>query len=502
MIDHEAVRANAQYLRNVRPVDPEEICEYVAGTPHPALVRQALQEQAFDLGLAEREDGTFVPAPTGPVPDPDWRPTALPDRWAFALEDLLVDRHGADWHRGDSGEKLRAAIERLKADYYHENDVEYDATAALGYAIYHLPDYYAAIGYVLDDLVERELLSRRLRVLEVGAGVGGPALGLHDFLPDESLVEYQAVEPSSAADVLEHLLSETRRNFRTRIHRTTAESFDPAAHAPAVDWPDVEREAPDQRGETFESPLEDRASAAGFDLILFANVLSELDDPVSVVQRYREALAPGGSLVAMAPADLNTSTELRRVERAVAPSDGDLSVYSPTPRLWPGEQPSDRGWSFDRGADVESPGFQRRLAEASDDPATFRNETVKFSYSILRPDGRRRFDVIADANRHAKMAETERHVTNRIDVLAVKLSHDLSEGENPLFKIGDGSEKLEHYAVLTRESGLNRALLEATYGSVLAVQNVLALWNDDEGAYNLVVDDETIVDLVAGDRRR
>ena len=206
-------------------------------------------------------------------------------------------------------------------------------------------------------------------------------------------------------------------------------------------------------------------------------------------------------LVAIAPADLNTSTELRRVERAVAPSGGDHSVYSPTLRLWPGEQPSDRGWSFDRGADVESPGFQRRLAEASDDPAAFRNETVKFSYSILRPDGRRRFDVIADANRHAKMAETERHVTNRIDVLAVKLSHDLSEGENPLYRMGDGSEQVDHYAVCTRESGLNRDLARASFGAVLRFENVLVLWNDDEGAYNLVVDAETVVDLVAGSLR-
>jgi hypothetical protein len=32
---------------------------------------------------------------------------------------------------------------------------------------------------------------------------------------------------------------------------------------------------------------------------------------------------------------------------------------------------------------------------------------------------------------------------------------------------------------------------------VVAVENVLALWNDDEEAYNLVVDAETVVDLVA-----
>lgn len=481
MIDHDAVRANAQYLRNVRPIDPDEICEYIEGTPHPALVTQSLRKHAFELGLLERRDGTFVPAPTDQVTDPEWRPTSVPERWSIALEDLLVERYGPNWHRGDSGAKLRESIERLKADYYFENDVEYDATAALGYAIYHLPDYYAAIGYVLDDLVERGLLSRRLRVLDVGAGVGGPALGLHDYLPEESLIGYHAVEPSPASDVLEHLLAETGRNFRWESHRATAEAFDPTEHAPDVDWPDAT-----ERGR-------------GFDLILFGNVLSELSDPISVVRSYREALAPAGSIVAVAPADLNTSTELRRVERNVAGPDGDVTVYSPTLRLWPGESPTDRGWSFDRGGDIDAPGFQQRLADESDDPAAFINETVKYSYAILRTDGKRRFEVTADSARHAKLAETDRHVTNRIDALAVKLSHDLSEGDNRLFKVGDGSEDVEHYAVLTRPSELNRALATASYGSVLAFENVLALWNDDEGAYNLVVDDETIVDLVAGE---
>jgi hypothetical protein len=79
----------------------------------------------------------------------------------------------------------------------------------------------------------------------------------------------------------------------------------------------------------------------------------------------------------------------------------------------------------------------------------------------------------------------------------VKLSRNLAgEGGNPLFKIGDGSERLEHYAVLTRESGLNRALRTADYGAVLQFENALALWNDDEGAYNLVVDAEAVVDAV------
>ncbi|WP_251344022.1 small ribosomal subunit Rsm22 family protein [Haloplanus halophilus] len=463
MIDREAVRSNAKYLRQVRPIDPEEVAEYVDGHPHPAVVRRVLREEAADLGLFERDDGTFVPAAEDPVSPADWSPTRLPDRYVDAVEDLLVARYGANWHRGDAGDRLREVIRRLKADYYHQNPVEYDEEVALGYAIYHLPDYYAAVGYPLDDLVERSLLPRRLRVLDVGAGVGGPALGLFDYLPEDAVVDYHAVEPSAAADVLDSLLATTRRNVRTTVHRERIEEFE-------LD--------------------------GAYDLILAANVLSELDDPVSVVERGLDALADDGTLLALSPADLETSTGLRRIERAVA-ADPDVTVYAPTLRLWPGTAPEDRGWSFDERPRIEAPRLQRRLDDAGDDPGTFRNETVKFSYSLLRTDGTRRVDVRADPSRHARMADMERHVTERIDLLAVKLSRNLADGGNPLFKVGDGSERLEHYAVVTRESALNRALAAAEYGAVLRFENALALWNDDEGAYNLVVDDEAVVDRVA-----
>jgi hypothetical protein len=92
--------------------------------------------------------------------------------------------------------------------------------------------------------------------------------------------------------------------------------------------------------------------------------------------------------------------------------------------------------------------------------------------------------------------DAEQFVTDRVNLLAVKLSHDLSErdGANPLFLVGDGSQSVDHFAVLTDESALNVDLRRADYGDLLSLQNVLVLWNDDEGAYNVVVDGEAVVD--------
>ena len=479
MIDRDAVRNNANYLRNVRPIDPEEIAEYIEGTPHPAVVREVLREEAFDLRLRERDDGSFEPVAEGPISPPEWAPKRLPDAYSVALEDLLVGEFGANWHRGDSGDELREAVRRLKTDYLYENDVEYDRIAALGYAIYHLPAYYATIGYVLDDLAENGLLDRTLRVLDVGAGVGGPALGLHDYLPDDAVVEYHAVEPSAATGVLDRLLGETGRNFRATIHETTAEAF---------------------FGIDGDAPAD--AAAEPFDLVLFGNVLSELVDPTAVVEAALGTLADDGSVVAFAPADRNTAMGLRDVERAVVTPSSDVETYSPTLRLWPDATPSDGGWSFDVADDLAVPPFQRRLDEAaergaSDEPGEFVNVDVQFASVILRPDGKRRVDVRASDGRCARMADSEAHVTDRVNLLAVKLSHDLSAGDNALYRVGDGSQTVDHYLVCTRETVLNSDLREADYGAVLFVENGLVLWNDDEAAYNVVVDDETVVDLVA-----
>jgi SAM-dependent methyltransferase len=481
----EAVRANAKYLREVRPIDPEAINEYVDGQPHPATVRTVLRESAVDLGLVERPDGTFVPVAEEPITLDFDGVERFPESHARRREDLLVERYGPGWPDGDSGDDLRERIRTFKESYFAGAQVTYDAETALAYAIYHLPDYYAAIQYVLADLAADGLLPRRLRVLDVGAGVGGPALGLADLLPDDALVEYHAVEPSPAADVLDALLDGTGQNFHPTIHRTAIEEF------------------------AFEDE---------YDLVLAANVLSELDEPIETVERALGALAADGSVVALAPADRETSIGLRDIERSVA-DEGPATIYAPTVRLWPGHAPTDRGWSFDVKSDLAVPPFQQRLdsgvrstperasGEQSDprddaasgpdaEPGEFVNVDVQYSSSVLRTDGQRRIDFTPDTGRTAKMADAERHVSERVDLVAAKLSHSLAAGDNPLFKISDGSERTDHYAVCVRESALNRDLLAAEYGALLRIENGLLLWNADEDAYNLVVDAETVVDRI------
>ncbi len=463
-VDRDAVLDAAKYLRGVRPLDPGELREYVEDQPHDAVVRQVLREHAADLGVAERDDGTFVVPPEEPVQTSFHGVQALPERYERVVEEELVAEYGADWHRDDSGDRLRETIRRFKDDYYRRNPVEYDREVALGYAVYHLTSYYAAVQYVLAALARDGLLGHDLRVLDLGAGVGGPALGLFDFLPDEALVDYHAVEPSAAADVLDELLDEAPRNVHATIHRETAEDFDPDGE---------------------------------YDLVLACSVLSELADAESVVRRYLGSLADDGTFLALAPADKHTSTHLREVERAV--EDDPATVYGPTPRLWPGRRPSDRGWTFDEQPAVDVPAVQARLADASQDPGEFRHTDVRFSYSLLRLDDRRHHDVELSGDRLLALGDADDRVTDRADLLVAKLSRNLAgdgDDDNQVFKVSDGSEETDCYAVLVRPTSLNRDIEAADYGGLVSIEDALVLWNDDEDAYNFVLDEETVVDAV------
>jgi SAM-dependent methyltransferase len=461
-VSEAAILDSARYLRGVRPLDPEELCQYVAGGTHPAVVSRVLREHAHELGVRERADGLFVPVEAGSLRPVGEVVEALPERYDRRLEELLVEEYGPDFHRGGAGERLRERVRRLKRAYDGGDPPEYDRETALAYAVYHLPDFYAAGRYVLDELAADGLLDRRLRVLDVGAGVGGPALALADLVSaDDGVCAYHAVEPSPAADVFEALFEAAGRNVRPTVHRTTAEAFDP--------------------GE-------------GWDLVLFGNVLNELAAPADTLERYLGALAPEGSLVAVAPADRRTSVGLRAAERAVEDRTG-ATVYAPEVRLWPDRRPTDDGWGFDERPELAVSAPQRVLDRAAGSTGEFRKTAVRYSYAVVRRDECRRFGHLSDRDR-TPLAATREHVGGRLNVGAIKLSRSLAEEGNPLYRVGDGSQSEDHFAVLTDETGLNRDLRRADYGDLLLVERALVLYNDDQEAVNLVVDEETVVDRV------
>ncbi len=455
---------SARYLRNIRPIDPAELAGY--GSQDTTEVRALLRETATELELVERTDGTFVQSPDAPLDRTINTIERFPAQYATVLTTMLSERYGPDWPTGDSGELLRSTIRNLKEDYYRARDVDYNIDAAFGYAIYHLPAYYASIQYVLAELIDADLIGHSLNVLDVGAGVGGPALGIHDVCfgtPAHSLdndppvlLSYTAVEPSDATTLLERFLDETTRNFHFSIEQTPIETFDYT----------------DQ-----------------YDLILFSNVLSELKNPTDVLTDATDALTPDGAIIAIAPADKHTSQHLRKLERTVTK---DLGVFSPTIRLWPTHEPTSRCWSFDVKPDLDRPSFQHDLDTPVGSQGEFVNTDVQYSYVILRKDGARRISFTPARDRYHPFVASPDHVTERITSVAIKLSQDLGD-DNSIFLVGDGSEQTDHFCVVATTTHRTRPLFDADYGELLIIERALLLWNEDEAAFNLVTDDQTTI---------
>ena len=466
-----AVLDAVRYLQRVRPIDPAEIVQYVEEDRTPAEIAAVIREHAFELKLVERADGTFVPVATDPLYPEPVTVEAIPERYLAVLRTLLCDRYGEEWAIGETGDQLRAAIRACKAAYFAGEPVMYDEETALGYSLYHFPASYATMQYVLSDLDVVGLSSHHLKILEIGAGVGGATVGLIDRLGTDCLVSYRAIEPSEHAVEILRLV--------------------------------VERTHPNVQADIETRPIESTSLDDTYDLIVCSKVLNELEDPVSVMARLAAQLAPDGSLLAIEPADERTSRGLRRIERS-AVVRSPLEIYSPTVRLWPDREPTTDDWSFVEQEPIMVPEVQRRLDEAprdspdDRDPATgeFVNRSVRYSYSILRTDGTRRIAFEPDRRRWTPLAAVTDRITERVDVAAVKLSDSIASTGNPVYVIGDGSQTVEHFAIHTDATEWNGHLRAANYGDVLLVEDGLALWNDDEEAVNLVVDRTATVHVV------
>ncbi len=468
----------AKYLRRVRPIDPEEVVDYLDAPADPATVHAVLREHAAELMLLERPDGRFVPPERRQIHRRDGVDTVFPARYAAHVVERLERQYGERWHEGESGDTLREAIRTIKQLYFEGGAVQYSLDETLGYMIYHMPATYASTLYVLDDLASSGVLWSPLRVLDVGAGVGGQALALAEYVDEDSLVRYRGIEPSRpSTELLESFLERTQMNVHAVVEHATIE-------AAAID-------------ETY-------------DLMFLVNVLSELEDPTKTVSRLVSHLAADGTIVIIEPADERTSRDLRRVETEVVRAHPAVEVFAPTIRLWPGNQPTDHCWSIATYPDLELPEFQRALDEGKRqrpggrDPATreFCNVDVQFSYCVLRTDGKRIVDVEPVGSRVVPLADTPEHIGSRQDVVVVKLSRSLADDTaNPLYVVGDGSQHIEHVAVVVEASDATMPLQNAGYGDVVMLFDALVLWNEDEDAINLVVDGQTTTTIVASSRR-
>ncbi len=252
-----------------------------------------------------------------------------------------------------------------------------EASLRAGYLAYFLPVNLAKVQALLDELPALEPGERPVTVLDVGSGPGTAALAMLDWLQQQPGARPRAVD-AVVLDQSAHALREAEKFWTVY---TRAAGIADATLAPLrVDlakgrWLDVLRT---QR-------------SGGFDVIIAANVLSEVGDGMKDVIERRTALAEGllsllapqGSLMIMEPALRDTSRSLHQVRDALLAKQV-CTVYSPCLHDAPCPALIKEGdWCHE-----ERSWTPPAIVAEIDQVVGFIKDALKFSYVILRKDGR------------------------------------------------------------------------------------------------------------------
>jgi len=276
--------------------------------------------------------------------------------------------------------------DRLGLDYLS------DPALRRAYLLYFAPVNLAKCLSVLAEIPP--LPARPLRVLDLGSGPGVGALAMFHYLSCRG-PQAQGGTELLLADRNREMLAEARSVWRSLA--SMVPSFEmPSLHTALLD---LERAGP-------RAPWKQQT----FDVILVVNSLNELfrsaRDPIArrakLLEQLLESLALDGTLVVIEPALRQTTRELHSVRDRLV-TKGKATVYSPCLH----EQSCPALFHPDDWCHEERPWSPPAMIEEIDRAVGFIKDALKFSYLVLRKDGR----TIADRGQNIYRVVSERMVT-------------------------------------------------------------------------------------------
>jgi SAM-dependent methyltransferase len=403
----------------------------------------------------------------------------LPPVLEQAIEQYITKKAGKDWHDPVILERLRRAIVAQKDDYWkpaEKRSLQYTkAYSVLGYLAYHFPVYFMQTEHLLAMLARDGLLKKSMTIVDIGTGPGTVPFAIADFWSrlDGARADVYPVERSD-----EHI--EAFLYLRDRfVPKGGKVSVKPPLKA------DITASEP--------AKIPQRA-----DLLIFSNVLNELSDKspeqrADLVMDYAGRLAPDGTILVIEPAEEAVSIQLRRLSLAL--KKRGLSIHSPCSFVWGTNCTPDRCWSFVTAPCIRPTRIMETLA-ACDEPFRYINTDIKYSYVVLRRDQKTKVTYRVPAgSRVLRVSQVHRHVDKRINIIAAKMSENLGDTKNLMFRLCDGTADKPVFAVvpsyhITPE---NEAIVSAPYGGILELKGVLVHHNPKHNAYNLLVSRNTTV---------
>jgi hypothetical protein len=405
---------------------------------------------------------------------------ALPSRLQESIEEYITRKGGKPWDDPAVLERLRKAIIAQKDDYWRpmqKRSLQYTkGYSVLGYLAYHVPVYFLQTEFLLAMLAGDGLLKQKMTIVDVGTGPGVVPLAVADFwsrLDDARATVYSIERSEEHIEAFMFLREQfTKKGGHAGIKppiRADITTFDPA-------------KIPQQA-----------------DLLIFSNVLNEVsagpEQKADLVMKFAERMSPDGSILIIEPAEEATSTLLRVLSLAL--KKRGLTVHSPCSFIWGTNCTPDRCWSFVTAPCIRPTRVMERLA-ACDEPFRFVNTDIKYSYVVLRKDGRTRDAYrVPPGSRVLRLSQIHRHVDKRINLIAAKMSENLGDARTLMFRLCDGTADTPVFAVVPayHVTPENEAIVSAPYGTILELQGVLVRHNPKHDAYNVLVSRNTAIHM-------
>jgi SAM-dependent methyltransferase len=401
----------------------------------------------------------------------------LPPALGKAIEEYITKKVGKDWHDQVTLDRLRKAIVAQKDDYWkpvQKRSLQYTkAYSVLGYLTYHFPVYFMQTEHLLAMLARDGLLKKSMTILDIGTGPGVVPFAIADFWSRLN---------GAKADVY----SVERSDEHIEAFLYLRERFVPKGGNVSVKPP---VKADIASSEPVKIPQQT-------DLIVFSNILNELNDKspeqrADLVMHYAEKLAPDGTILIIEPAEEAVSTQLRVLSLAL--KKRGFTIHSPCTFVHGTNCTPDRCWSFVTAPAIRPTRIMETLA-ACEEPFRYVNTDVKYSYVVLRKDGKtKRTCRVPAGSRVLRLSQIHRHVDDRVDLIAAKMSENLGDAKTRVFRLCDGSAETPVYAVVPSYhiTAENKAILFAPYGAILELQGVLVRHNPKHNAYNVLVNRNT-----------
>lgn len=404
---------------------------------------------------------------------------ALPAVLGQSIEEYITRKVGKEWYDPVILERLRRAIVAQKDDYWkpvEKRSLQYTkAYSVLGYLAYHFPVYFMQTEHLLAMLARDGLLKKSMTILDIGTGPGVVPFAIADFWSrlGGAKADVWSVERSE-----EHI--EAFLYLRDR--------FVPKGGKVSVKSPvmaDITAGVPEKIPRQV-------------DLLIFSNVLNELNEKspeqrADLVMGYADRLAPDGTILIIEPAEEAVSTQLRVLTLAL--KKRGLTVHSPCSFIWGTNCTPDRCWSFVTAPIIRPTKIMETLATCSE-PFRYVNNDIKYSYVVLRKDARTRETYrVPPGSRVLRLSQIRRHVDKKINLIASKMSENLGDGKNLMFRLCDGTSDIPVYAVLPAYhiTAENNAILSVPYGAILELEGVLVRHNPKHDAYNVLVTRNTLI---------